>query len=531
MQLRKNKIVSSIEFHSFFMRKGKSHRKAHAFTLIELVVVITILAILGTIGFLSVGGFSSRARDSGRAADVAQVSKSLDLSIIAVGDYPAPDQFFTVTYSGGAVWHQGTVGNGVIQKLHTSISGGGLDSRPTDPLNGAEFTYSKLAFGKAYQIKATYEGDAGLAMPWVPTAFAAPGNPTTAYIKGNYGGLTAKTVTGSTTYVLAVPSIVTGSGIAPGALVEISGNALSGTLQFNGKNLTGASSFNPNTVVFSGSSLPLNDASGQITAMMGALKTAYSGSDIATVSSVSTLLNTPTGGLASLGSTLLTSQLGGTVSTESTPVATQSNPTGLSLSHSSRSRNFTFSWTAGSGNGASCKLQYYRNGGVWTDISGTTYNCDANLSGQSVTLPADGWYSGNWNTVQIRIIRTSNSAALGTFGQSLNCTTVGGSASSTPTIDEDCNGSWNNTTSVSTCNTCTHGGYLYELVYYTDSSCTNVWAYDGTSCYSTNQFGNKGCGPQDGKYSTWSTGGYGSCTLTDDDCGACGTASTTYTYY
>lgn len=72
----------------------------------ELVVVITVLAILATIGFLSVGGYSSRARDSERVADMAQVSKSLDLSIVTAGSYPAPDNAFSVTYSGGVVWTQ-----------------------------------------------------------------------------------------------------------------------------------------------------------------------------------------------------------------------------------------------------------------------------------------------------------------------------------------------------------------------------------------------------------------------------------------
>lgn len=52
------------------------------FTLVELVVVITILAILATIGFISTGRYSSRARDSERLEDVASISKSLDVSII-----------------------------------------------------------------------------------------------------------------------------------------------------------------------------------------------------------------------------------------------------------------------------------------------------------------------------------------------------------------------------------------------------------------------------------------------------------------
>lgn len=119
----------------------------------------------------------------------------------------------------------------MVQKLHGSIAGGGLDSRPTDPLKGTEFTYSSLAFGKAYQIKTEYEGDTGIALGGlVQETFAAPGMPTLAYIKGNYGGLTAKTVvpngSGSITYVLAVPSIVTGTGTM-GQVLEISASTLS----------------------------------------------------------------------------------------------------------------------------------------------------------------------------------------------------------------------------------------------------------------------------------------------------------------
>lgn len=81
-------------------QKTTTKRNAHAFTLVELIVVITILAILGTIGFLSIGGYSSRARDSGRLADVTLVTKTLDLGIVTSGSYPTPDNYFTVTYSG-----------------------------------------------------------------------------------------------------------------------------------------------------------------------------------------------------------------------------------------------------------------------------------------------------------------------------------------------------------------------------------------------------------------------------------------------
>lgn len=296
------------------LRHQTKRKTPAAFTLVELIVVITILAILGTIGFLSVGGYSSRARDSTRVADVASIAKSLDLSIVTVGSYPTPDNSFSVTYSGGVLWYQGTVGASVIQKLHTSIAGGGLDSKPVDPLKGAEYTYSTLAESKAYQIKAEYENDLDqTAMDFVSTAYAAPGAPTIAYVRGNFGGLTAKTTTGSMTYVLAIPSILTNTGTA-GATIEIAGTALTGTLVFNGKKLTGASSFNPNIVVYSGSTLPKDASAAQFnavaTSIATALKTAYTGTDVASNSAVATLIATPAGSLGTFGGSILTGQLG-----------------------------------------------------------------------------------------------------------------------------------------------------------------------------------------------------------------------------
>lgn len=285
-----------------------------AFTLVELVVVITILAILGTIGFLSVGGYSSRARDSERVTDVATLAKSLDLSVITAGTYPMPDNYFTVTYSGGSLWYQGAVGNGVIQKLHTSISGGGIDGKPTDPLKGNDYAYSILAETNAYQIKTEYEGDLAWSNLLPNTAYAAAGAPSIAYVRGNFGGLVARTTTGSVVYVVTTPSILTNSGITAGASVELKNNSLSGTLLFNGKNLTGASSFNPgaaSSLVYSGATLPKDDASGQLTAMVTAMRSAYTGSDLASLPAVSTLLGTPQGSLGTFGSSILSVQLGG----------------------------------------------------------------------------------------------------------------------------------------------------------------------------------------------------------------------------
>lgn len=49
------------------------------FTLVELIVVITILAILGTIGFVQLGGFAGSARDSVRISSLTNLKKGLDM--------------------------------------------------------------------------------------------------------------------------------------------------------------------------------------------------------------------------------------------------------------------------------------------------------------------------------------------------------------------------------------------------------------------------------------------------------------------
>ena len=46
-----------------------------AFTLVELIVVVTILAILGTIAFISLQGYSKDARNSTRIVDMKSVEK------------------------------------------------------------------------------------------------------------------------------------------------------------------------------------------------------------------------------------------------------------------------------------------------------------------------------------------------------------------------------------------------------------------------------------------------------------------------
>jgi prepilin-type N-terminal cleavage/methylation domain-containing protein len=57
-------------------------RNIYGFTLVELIVTITILVILGTIAFVSLGGYAGSARDGSRVSDLSLIAKGLDLFYI-----------------------------------------------------------------------------------------------------------------------------------------------------------------------------------------------------------------------------------------------------------------------------------------------------------------------------------------------------------------------------------------------------------------------------------------------------------------
>lgn len=119
-------------------------------------------------------------------------------------------------------------------------------------------------------------------------------------------------------------------------------------------------------------------------------------------------------------------------------------PSSLALSHTTNSKSVLLSWSAGSGNGGAggCKLQY--NDGAWKDLtSGSSIDCDSSSASASFSLE-DTWFA-SWNGAQIRMVRNSDSGVMGVFSTGLSCATQSESTSATPSIDEDCDGSWDNT--------------------------------------------------------------------------------------
>lgn len=268
---------------------------------------MSILAILGLIAFMSLSGYVSSARDATRASDISNLFRGMEISIVKNGVYPTPDNAFTVTYSGGSVWSQGTAGDGVFRVMDNA--GVRSSKKFTDPLLGTEYGYATLAYGKAYQFRADWEGDTVVRSEprVVDSAYGAPGNPTIAYIKGNYAGYMAKTLTGGMTCILAVPSLI----------VSQSGTTLTGSVDFlsltnrflmNGQSNIQGVKFTPQPGLCL-SILPTDDSKFGITNIMTSLRTAYSGSDLASNPSIFSLLTAQSGALVTLGIPIIEASL------------------------------------------------------------------------------------------------------------------------------------------------------------------------------------------------------------------------------
>ena len=66
----------------------RSSRFLAGFTLVELIVVVTILAILATVGFLALSGYSQDAKDSAAKANVRSLQTAISSEAAITNNSP-----------------------------------------------------------------------------------------------------------------------------------------------------------------------------------------------------------------------------------------------------------------------------------------------------------------------------------------------------------------------------------------------------------------------------------------------------------
>lgn len=111
------------------MRSSKAKR---AFTLVELVIVISILAILSGVLVPRVTNHMRSARDARRLADIKTIRNAIEQYYMDKGEYPKANT--NSAFGGWDVSHDGNF----IQSL---VDAGYLDKTMVDPRNDSTYHY------------------------------------------------------------------------------------------------------------------------------------------------------------------------------------------------------------------------------------------------------------------------------------------------------------------------------------------------------------------------------------------------------
>ena len=120
-----------------------------AFTLVELIVVVTILWILSTIWFVAYSWYMAWVRDTNRISQLKSISDWLEL-YRTKHDLPLPDSKLDITSSWSLIWYQWYIWKNVLEIIEYS-------SEWVDPKDGTYFSYYLTKDRRYYQLMAFLE--------------------------------------------------------------------------------------------------------------------------------------------------------------------------------------------------------------------------------------------------------------------------------------------------------------------------------------------------------------------------------------
>ncbi len=137
-----------------------------AFTLVELIVVISILVILWTIGFVSYTNYISWARDTNRISQISWIYDSLE-AYKAKQDAPIPSDEVEVRTGTTVIWYQWYVWQDILDMIW-------YEKWWKDPKDNSYFSYYLASDKEHFQIMWYLEEQSSeLWFLWVEKTYAA----------------------------------------------------------------------------------------------------------------------------------------------------------------------------------------------------------------------------------------------------------------------------------------------------------------------------------------------------------------------
>jgi len=196
-------IIEQVRFY-IFVKNSMDQIRNKGFTLVELIVVITILAILWTISFFALWWFVVSARDSNRISDINSMKTVLENYSLKTWFYPAPSGWVNITYSWGTVFTQWTFWKSVKRAVKNEI-----DKVPVDPLFDNEYDYSLASNKRSYNLWFIQEWDVWYNGGILDSSYAETASrEIIARVDGKYNGQIMHTYTWAMVYVFWIPSLI-----------------------------------------------------------------------------------------------------------------------------------------------------------------------------------------------------------------------------------------------------------------------------------------------------------------------------------
>lgn len=128
-------------------------RKYNWFTVLELVITISIIVVLSTISFVSFTWYVSDSRDSKRIVDINSISASLEVFFKKNSwVYPKPSNSIIISYT----WSNANIPFSYLWILKDDLN---LDfnSIPKDPLTNDYYVFATTINKKYYEVASTIE--------------------------------------------------------------------------------------------------------------------------------------------------------------------------------------------------------------------------------------------------------------------------------------------------------------------------------------------------------------------------------------